>query len=274
EKYDAVLTANLLSAIRSEGFRGLAINPVESGATVKDLIEVAREKGCAALYLVHYNEFKKLRFRTQIRRHRSALQHRIRELKGSAIIPSVALFLVPEGKSVMARSDTGRRGQRYNDYFWSFLITFGRSSPFDEDTGSLVRFLNKVSAGSIEEARPLCAAFLVDRDFTPKPASVLEEMEEREKERAKKTPPKDPGPGDEKPTDLPPEEPDPGEEGPTDLPPEEPGPDEEGPTDLPPEEPGPDEEGPTDLPPEEPGDGEEPQDPPEEPGDGAGESGE
>ncbi|MHC4778638.1 MAG: hypothetical protein ACYTFG_08710, partial [Planctomycetota bacterium] len=212
--YDEDLTAALAERIEEQGFKAKPIPEGEDGTDIKKLIESAKEMDCEALYVVTYNEFTKLRFRERIRRFQGFLIHRVKTLTGSCIIPSVAMFMVKDGKRVMARSNTGRRGQTLRRNFYQALATYGQSSPLDGGARSVARFINRVSGIDIEDAREVAAEFMADRDFTPKP--LLEgEDEEDEEEEEEEEEPSDEEPGEEDPSDE-----EPGEETPSD---EEPG---------------------------------------------------
>ncbi|MHC4601270.1 MAG: hypothetical protein ACYS47_19925, partial [Planctomycetota bacterium] len=178
-------------------------------------------------------------------------------------------FMIEDGKRVMVRSNTGRRGQALRENFWQAIATFGRASPFDGGAGSIARFVNKVSAVDIEEARERCAEFLADRDFTPKPIEGEEGEEEEDEEEFDEEELDEEEPGEEEPGEEEPGEEGPGEEEPGEEEPgeEEPGEEEPGEEEPGEEEPG--EEEPPPATPESPESPEEPQPEEDKPG-GAG----
>ncbi|GEM_PF-3129639 len=170
--FDPALASALAESLGTTGFRGRVIDPSTLEADpvpVGDLVAAARDAGCDALYVVAYNEFVDLRFRTETRRHQGCLLHRIKRLTGSALVPSASLFFPGDAEPALVRADTGRRGQVYTRNFWAPLCTLGRRSPLDGGTDSLVAFIHEVSGVTLEEARERCALFLAERDFTPKP---------------------------------------------------------------------------------------------------------
>jgi hypothetical protein len=230
-KYDETLAAAVAARLEEHGFKGVVVDPRKLEgieANLPALCKAAADAGCKALYVVSYNEFTRFRYRTELRSHKGYVYHRIRILEGSALVPSVALFRVPGGERMLARSNVGERGDRYVSYFWAPLCTFGRQTPFDQAGRSVERFIKAVSGKEIVEAKERCADFIAERDFTIPPKAA--EAEGPPEKGAEGTTPQKP------PVEKPPEEKPPAEKPPAETPPPEKPPGEHPPEEKPPGE--------------------------------------
>ena len=261
-QFDETLSASIAARLEKHGFKGVVVDPRKSDGVETDLAglrKAASGAGCKALYLVSYNEFTRLKYRTELRTHQGYLYHRLKILEGSALIPSTALFLLPAGGRILARANTAQKGNVYVDYFWAPFFTFGRWTPMDQASRAVERFIKEVSGKEIREARERCADFLAERDFTAQP-EVPGTGTPGGKPPAEKPPEKPPAekpPGEKPPSEKPPGKQPPGEKPPGDKPPAEKPPGEHPPEEKPPAETPPGETPPGEQPPGEkpPGEG-------------------
>jgi hypothetical protein len=169
-QFDEVLTTELAINLKQKNFGAKIINPTEWETAKEqgivevrpeDLLAQAKEYGCHYLYVVCYNEYTKLRYAVDMKTYPNVgTYRRLKNLKGSVLLPSRAVFRVADQKRIFARA------REFEKMFYMPLLSWGFISDIDEDATDHEKWFGKMSGKDISEARGNCALFLVETDFT------------------------------------------------------------------------------------------------------------